>query len=73
MLNIKLVDSYVLALDCYNFGVHAHDAMDYYHSIIWMEEAYERLQHEEKPTVAANTILDYLAFASYNVSEPVIG
>lgn len=59
-------------MDCYTFGVHAHDTQDYYHTIMWMEEAYERLQHEKDSTLSPITIYDYLAFACYNVREPCL-
>ena len=57
-----------VAVDCFDIGVLAHEEKDYYHTIIWMEEALERLQHEKNVTLSAAKILDYLAFACYNVS-----
>ncbi|KAF6020999.1 P4HA2 [Bugula neritina] len=54
------------ALDCFNFGAFAHKYQDHYHALIWMDEAYQRLQQESNHTVSPSSVLDYLAFACYN-------
>ncbi|XP_067938123.1 prolyl 4-hydroxylase subunit alpha-1-like isoform X1 [Watersipora subatra] len=55
------------AADCYQFGVHAHDRQDYYHTLLWMEEAHtRRLREASNSTASLPSILDYLSFACYN-------
>ena len=63
---------YITALDCYDVGVEANGSKDYYHVILWMLEALDRLRAEEKHTVSEASILDYLAFAAYNVMMVLI-
>ncbi|VDK20745.1 unnamed protein product [Anisakis simplex] len=53
------------ANDCYNIGRHAYTAEDYYHTILWMEEAKKRLPKESDSQPLLEEILEYLAFALY--------
>jgi prolyl 4-hydroxylase len=54
------------ANDCFELGRQAYINKDYYHTVLWMQEAIDRLDKEEsvKPSDKA-TILEYLAFATY--------
>lgn len=51
------------AEDCFELGRQAYNAQDYYHTILWMEQAMEQLKVEPAKTVDAVTVLDYLAFS----------
>lgn len=53
------------ASDCFEIGRHAYTTEDYYHTILWMEEAKNRLMKERPPSVALEEVLEYLAFALY--------
>uniref|UniRef100_A0A0R3RJE5 procollagen-proline 4-dioxygenase n=1 Tax=Elaeophora elaphi TaxID=1147741 RepID=A0A0R3RJE5_9BILA len=55
----------VSAGDCFEIGRAAYDIKDYYHTILWMQEARERVQNETRPTANSEEILEYLAFALY--------
>lgn len=53
--------------DCFDLGRVAYNKEDYYHTVLWMEEAY-RKAYEETPderTLPLMEILDYLAFSHY--------
>ncbi|KAL4003076.1 Prolyl 4-Hydroxylase alpha-subunit N-terminal region family protein [Acanthocheilonema viteae] len=65
ILNSSVVQPFT-AKDCFDIGRAAYNANDYYHTIIWMEEAQERLR-DEMPhvTVQLKEILEYLAFALF--------
>ncbi|VDO42609.1 unnamed protein product, partial [Brugia timori] len=57
--------SNVAAEDCFEIGRVAYSEHDYYHAILWMQEARERIQKETKPTANLESILDHLAFSLY--------
>jgi len=53
--------------DCYDLGRVAYNKEDYYHTVLWMEEAYRKAYDEDpgERLVPIEEILDYLAFAHY--------
>jgi len=53
------------AKDCYEIGRLAYNQEDYYHTILWMEEALRRMKNEMPPTTTEPDILEYLAFSIY--------
>lgn len=53
------------AIDCFELGRIAYNEKDYYHTILWMEEAMNRMEKETPRTVEESKILDYLAFAMF--------
>ncbi|VDK66543.1 unnamed protein product [Onchocerca ochengi] len=65
ILNASVVEPFT-AKDCFDIGQAAYNANDYYHTVIWMEEAQERLRNEmPNETVQLKEILEYLAFALF--------
>ena len=59
----------ILAWDCYELGRLAYNTEDYYHTIMWMEEALAKVRESNEDGWEDNivAILDYLAFAQYKV------
>uniref|UniRef100_A0AC34GPH6 Procollagen-proline 4-dioxygenase n=1 Tax=Panagrolaimus sp. ES5 TaxID=591445 RepID=A0AC34GPH6_9BILA len=53
------------AHDCFEIGRMAYNAEDYYHTLLWMGEALERIKKEDPATAAESDILEYYAFALY--------
>uniref|UniRef100_A0A5S6QYW5 procollagen-proline 4-dioxygenase n=2 Tax=Trichuris muris TaxID=70415 RepID=A0A5S6QYW5_TRIMR len=53
------------ANECFELGRVAYNNKDYYHVILWMQEAMNRWEHEDPPTVEEVDILEYLAFGLY--------
>lgn len=53
------------AADCYFFGTVAYNAGDYYHTIIWMEQALKLVNAEQTPSVSRALVLDYLSYSLY--------
>jgi prolyl 4-hydroxylase len=53
------------AHDCFEIGRMAYNVEDYYHTLLWMGEALERIKSEDPPTAAESDILEYYAFALY--------
>ncbi|VDM97021.1 unnamed protein product, partial [Onchocerca ochengi] len=65
ILNSKIRTVALTAGDCFEIGHAAYDAHDYYHTILWMQEARERAEKEAVPTANLEDILEYLAFSLY--------
>ncbi|VDN03309.1 unnamed protein product [Thelazia callipaeda] len=65
ILNVSISQS-LTARDCFDIGRAAYSADDHYHTIMWMQEALERLQDElPNSTVNVSEILEYLAFSMF--------
>ena len=67
ILYISLLPLFFQAHECFELGRVAYNANDQYHTILWMKEAMRRQETEENPQVDRATILDYLAWAIYQV------
>ncbi|KAI1721472.1 2OG-Fe(II) oxygenase superfamily domain-containing protein [Ditylenchus destructor] len=65
ILNGKKISKEFTAFDCFEIGRMAYNAEDYYHTLMWMEEALVRSKKEMPPTSTEADILEYLAFALY--------
>nr|CAD2192638.1 unnamed protein product [Meloidogyne enterolobii] len=53
------------AKDCYEIGLAAYNDKDYYHSILWMEEANERYYFQKEFTQNKTDILNILSISLY--------
>ncbi|XP_023317425.1 prolyl 4-hydroxylase subunit alpha-1 isoform X1 [Trichogramma pretiosum] len=52
--------------DCFELGRQSYNNGDYYHTVLWMQEAMDRMQEEQNHTsVSKPDILEYLAFSTY--------
>ncbi|KAM3719703.1 Prolyl 4-hydroxylase subunit [Dirofilaria immitis] len=51
--------------DCFEIGHTAYRISDYYHTILWIQEARERVEKEVVPAANLEHILEYLAFSLY--------
>ncbi|CAK5086174.1 unnamed protein product [Meloidogyne enterolobii] len=68
LLNYKYkIIIFNLAKDCYEIGLAAYNEEDYYHSILWMEEANERyyLLEKESKEINKSDILNILSISLY--------
>ncbi|XP_052769082.1 prolyl 4-hydroxylase subunit alpha-1-like isoform X2 [Mya arenaria] len=59
--------SQLSAWDCFELGRLSYNEEDFYHTIMWMEEALEKVRHGDPEWYEDNmaSIIDYLAFAQY--------
>ncbi|XP_057682031.1 prolyl 4-hydroxylase subunit alpha-1-like [Corythoichthys intestinalis] len=56
--------------DCYDLGIMAYNKNDFYHTVLWLSQAFRQLEQGETPvTVGAVTILDYLSFSFYKQGD----
>ncbi|GMT24855.1 hypothetical protein PFISCL1PPCAC_16152, partial [Pristionchus fissidentatus] len=53
------------AHDCFEVGRSAYNNKDYYHTLMWMQEAIIKLEQEEPASVEEAEILEYLAYSLY--------
>ncbi|RWS28712.1 prolyl 4-hydroxylase subunit alpha-1-like protein [Leptotrombidium deliense] len=51
--------------DCFELGRHSYINGDHYHTVLWMQEAIDRLDDEPIKTANRADILEYLAFSNY--------
>ena len=63
--------SIFLALECYDLGRVAYTSGDFYHTLMWMQEALDHLDKEQnKTSINKIDILDHLAYATSQVNSP---
>lgn len=55
----------IAAADCFELGRQSYNGGDYYHTMLWMNEALMRQETESNKTVDHADILEYLAFSTY--------
>ncbi|MFH4982414.1 hypothetical protein AB6A40_009123 [Gnathostoma spinigerum] len=65
VLHSKMRTVALTASDCFEIGRIAYNNFDYYHTVLWMQEARDRVEKENPPTAELEDILEYLAFALY--------
>ena len=70
-LNARYPSRPLTAFECFELGRIAYNNKDYYHTIIWMSEAFEQLEAEEIKSVDKFIILDYLSFSTYKVWKKI--
>jgi hypothetical protein len=60
---------FLLALECYDLGRVAYTNGDFYHTLMWMQEALSHLEDETtKESIGKIDILDHLAYATSQVN-----
>jgi hypothetical protein len=64
---------YHIVAECYDLGRIAYTNADYYHTLMWMQEALDHLEREPNhTTVNKIDILDHLAYATSKVRYSII-
>ncbi|XP_015914091.1 prolyl 4-hydroxylase subunit alpha-1 [Parasteatoda tepidariorum] len=53
------------ANDCFELGRQSYNSGDHYHTILWMQEALDRVDEETNKTADKAEILEYLAFSTF--------
>ncbi|PAV65048.1 hypothetical protein WR25_16535 [Diploscapter pachys] len=53
------------ARDCFEIARAAYNEQDYYHTIMWMQEARRKAEKEDVPTADIEDIVEYLSFSLY--------
>ena len=58
-----------VADDCFRLGSVAYFNQDYYHTVMWITEALNIWNTEQPKTIDKPTLLDYLSYSLYMVSN----
>lgn len=53
------------AHDCFELGRQSYMNHDYYHTVLWMQEAMERLDRDVNRTLTKADVLDYLSYSTF--------
>lgn len=55
--------------DCFDMGKTAYNEADYYHAVLWMQQALKQLDSGEDAAVLKADILDYLSYSVYQMGD----
>ncbi|XP_058613834.1 prolyl 4-hydroxylase subunit alpha-2 isoform X5 [Onychostoma macrolepis] len=55
--------------DCFDMGKLAYNENDYYHSVLWMQQALRQMDSGEDAKTAKADILDYLSYSVYQMGD----
>ncbi|XP_036975603.1 prolyl 4-hydroxylase subunit alpha-2 isoform X4 [Acanthopagrus latus] len=62
-------DAFLSVDDCYDMGKTAYNEADYYHAVLWMQQALKQLDAGEEAVVSKADILDYLSYSVYQMGD----
>ncbi|KAM9782282.1 prolyl 4-hydroxylase subunit alpha-2 isoform 2-T2 [Syngnathus typhle] len=55
--------------DCFDMGRTAYNEGDYYHAVLWAQQALKQLDAGEDAVVSKSSILDYLSYSVYQMGD----
>lgn len=55
--------------DCFGMGKTAYNDGDYYHTVLWMQQALKQHDNGEQTTISKVDILDYLSYAVFQLGD----
>ncbi|XP_041657152.1 prolyl 4-hydroxylase subunit alpha-2 isoform X3 [Cheilinus undulatus] len=55
--------------DCFDMGKTAYNEADYYHAVLWLQQALKQLDAGEEAVVSKAEILDYLSYSVYQMGD----
>ncbi|XP_034540280.1 prolyl 4-hydroxylase subunit alpha-2-like isoform X2 [Notolabrus celidotus] len=55
--------------DCFDMGKTAYNDADYYHAVLWLQQAVKQLDAGEEAEVTKSDILDYLSYSVYQMGD----
>ncbi|XP_049447683.1 prolyl 4-hydroxylase subunit alpha-2 isoform X3 [Epinephelus fuscoguttatus] len=55
--------------DCFDMGKTAYNDADYYHAVLWLQQALKQLDGGEETEVSKADILDYLSYSVYQMGD----
>lgn len=65
--NTHSVQLLFVAAECFEIGRQSYAGNDFYHAVMWMQEAYDRVIVENKGNASTAIVLDYLQYSLYKV------
>ncbi|XP_077183006.1 prolyl 4-hydroxylase subunit alpha-2 isoform X2 [Paroedura picta] len=61
--------SFLTVDDCFGMGKTAYNDGDYYHTVLWMQQALKQHDSSEEATISKVEILDYLSYAVFQLGD----
>lgn len=55
--------------DCFDMGKTAYNEADYYHAVLWMQQALKQLDAGDEAVTSKVDILDYLSYSVYQMGD----
>ncbi|XP_077448951.1 prolyl 4-hydroxylase subunit alpha-2 isoform X1 [Stigmatopora argus] len=55
--------------DCFDMGKTAYNEGDYYHAVLWVQQALKQFDAGEEAVVSKASILDYLSYSVYQMGD----
>ncbi|XP_046723946.1 prolyl 4-hydroxylase subunit alpha-2 isoform X2 [Silurus meridionalis] len=55
--------------DCFDMGKTAYNDNDYYHAVLWMQQALQQMDAGEDTKTSKSDILDYLSYSVYQMGD----
>lgn len=55
--------------DCFDMGKTAYNENDYYHAVLWMQQALQQMDAGEDTKTTKSAILDYLSYSVYQMGD----
>ncbi|KAK3524516.1 hypothetical protein QTP70_029833 [Hemibagrus guttatus] len=55
--------------DCFDMGKTAYNENDYYHAVLWMQQALQQMEAGEDTKTSKSDILDYLSYSVYQMGD----
>ncbi|XP_019728833.1 prolyl 4-hydroxylase subunit alpha-2 isoform X1 [Hippocampus comes] len=55
--------------DCFDMGKTAYNEADYYHAVLWVQQALKQLDAGEEAVVSKAAVLDYLSYSVYQMGD----
>lgn len=55
--------------DCFGMGKTAYNDGDYYHTVLWMQQALKQHEEGEESSITKAEILDYLSYAVFQLGD----
>lgn len=62
-------DALLTVDDCFDMGKTAYNEADYYHAVLWMQQALKQLDAGEEALISKVDILDYLSYSVYQMGD----
>ncbi|CAB1316758.1 unnamed protein product [Coregonus sp. 'balchen'] len=67
---MRLQDTYKLDSESFSRGkLPAYNEADYYHAVLWMQQALRQMDAEEEHVVSRADVLDYLSYSVYQMGD----
>lgn len=61
--------TFLTAEDCFDMGKIAYNDGDYYHTVLWMQQALKQIDEGEDTAISKSDVLDYLSYSVFQLGD----